>query len=68
MGYIIKDYLVEFSGDGNYGHRVHDSDVTHAFSASEAVENIRDKYADIDGLRIERVYIDHGNAWCEAAY
>lgn len=59
----MNEYKVEFSYNGAKGKRIHEEDTSLAFTADEAVENVRNFYRDLPGLRIERVFVDRNNRW-----
>lgn len=58
----MNDYKIEFSYICN-GRRVYEIDVTNSSRAADAADEIRREYSDLDGLRIEQVWIDTGRAW-----
>lgn len=58
----MNEYKVEFSYIKN-GRRVSEHDTTRASRAADAAEDIRREYSDLEGLRIEYVWIDTGRAW-----
>lgn len=45
------------------GERVHEIVYSTNSRAADAADDIRREYVDFDGLRIEQVWIDTGNAW-----
>lgn len=58
----MNEYRIELS----YmvcGERVHEIVYTTNSRAADAADDIRREYVDLDGLRIEQVWIDTGNAW-----
>jgi len=58
----MNEYKIEFSYMRD-GRRVREYDVITSSRAADAADEIRREYADLDGLRIEQVWIDTGRAW-----
>ncbi|MBR4283685.1 MAG: hypothetical protein IKT48_03135 [Anaerotignum sp.] len=58
----MNEYKVIFSYIKE-GKRVEEFDVCNASRTQDAVDDIREWYSDLKGLRIERVYIDTGRSW-----
>ena len=63
----MNEYRVLFSYICD-GKRIYETDFTHNSRAADAADEIRREYADLDGLRIERVWIDTGRAWEEREF
>lgn len=59
----MNEYQVAYSYKPDIGLRLTEVDVTAASTAQEAVDRVRDWYSDLDGLRVERVWIDRDNRW-----
>ncbi|MBQ7436133.1 MAG: hypothetical protein IJV30_02260 [Oscillospiraceae bacterium] len=55
-------YKVQFSYIRS-GKRVYEYDEITASRAADAAEEVRRYYNDLEGLRIEQVWIDTGAAW-----
>lgn len=58
----MNEYKIEFSYMRDR-RRVHETDFTCSSRAADAADEIRREYSDLDGLRIEQVWIDTGRAW-----
>ena len=58
----MNEYKIEFSYLRD-GRRVYETDFTNSSRAADAADEIRREYSDLDGLRIEQVWIDTGRAW-----
>lgn len=58
----MNEYKIKFSYVRN-GRRVYETDITNSNRAADAADEIRREYADLDGLRIEQIWIDTGIAW-----
>lgn len=58
----MNEYKIEYSYDQN-GKRIHEIDVSANWTAQEAVDAVREEYSDLDGLKIERVYVDIDRRW-----
>jgi len=58
----MNEYKIEFSYMRD-GRRIYETDFTHSSRAADAADEIRREYSDLDGLRIEQVWIDTGRAW-----
>lgn len=61
----MNDYKVIFSYLQEDGQRKYESDITMAYTASDAANEIQKEYADLNGTRIEHVWIDTGSKWEE---
>ena len=58
----MNEYKVRFSYMRD-GRRVYETDFTYTRNAVVAAYEIRREYSNLDGLRIEQVWIDTGRAW-----
>lgn len=63
----MNQYKVLFSYviDGN---RVYEYDIATESTTDEAVAEILAEYAELEGLRVDRVWIDTGSTWEEREF
>ena len=59
----MNEYKIEFSYKLATGKWRSESDTSHACTAQEAVDHVREWYGDLVCFRIERVYVDRANRW-----
>lgn len=59
----MNQYRIEYSYTNSAGQRKYETDTSTAWTAQEAVEDVRRWYGDLDDLRIEDVWIDRNNRW-----
>lgn len=58
---ILFSYIVD-------GNRRYEYDIATKFTTDEAVAEILKEYADLEGLRVDHVWIDTGSAWEEREF
>lgn len=59
----MNQYKIAYSYITSTGQRKHEEDISTAWTAQEAVEDVRRWYGDLNDLRIEDVWIDRNNRW-----
>ena len=59
----MNEYKIEFSYKLATGKCVTESDTCHAWTAQEAVEQVREWYGDLVEFRVEQVFVDRRNRW-----
>lgn len=59
----MNQYRIEYSYTTSDGQRENETDTSTAWTAQEAVDDVRRWYGDLDDLRIEYVWVDRDNRW-----
>ena len=59
----MNEYRIKYSYVSISGQRKYEVDTSTAWTAQEAVDDIRGWYDDLEDLRIEYVWVDCQNRW-----
>lgn len=59
----MNEYKIEFSYKSDNGNRASEEDTLMASTTQEAVDRVREWYADLVDFRVEQVWVDRNNRW-----